>query len=161
MSKNPGVTPQGGLLFDRMAERSPLTGYEPNSLIEVSSEHTPINFLSRKNSFNTDLNDLATTVAASETNDTIGVGQLTSPLVPQEREVSANPFGVFGSQQQAAQIYGVRGNPCEVLSHFQMSKGHCRKVNEIENWRECNFFNRKRRKFCLNGEAFMNTLIGS
>ena len=27
--------------------------------------------------------------------------QLTSPLFTQEREVSANPFGVFGSQQAA------------------------------------------------------------
>ena len=87
-----------------IARQSPHTGYEPKSLIEVSSEHTPIKFPSRKASFNTDSNDLATTVAAPEITDTIEVGQLTSPLFSQEREVSANPFGVSGSQQQAASI---------------------------------------------------------
>ena len=85
-----------------IARRSPHTGYEPKSLIEISSEHTPIKFPSRKTSFNTDSNDLATTVAAPGVTDAIDVGQLTSPLFSQEREVSANPFGVSGSQQQAA-----------------------------------------------------------
>ena len=75
-----------------MAEQSPLTNYEPKSLIDVSSEHTPIDILSRKNSFNTDVNDLTTTVAASEIAETIEAGPLTSPLFTQEREVSANPF---------------------------------------------------------------------
>ena len=41
------------------------TGSEPKSLIEVSSEHTPINFPSRKDSFILE-NDLTNTVAASE-----------------------------------------------------------------------------------------------
>ena len=60
------AAPQGGLLFGRLAEQSPLTGYEPKTLIEVSSEHTPINLPSRKSSLDTDLDDLATTVDASE-----------------------------------------------------------------------------------------------
>ena len=46
-----------------------LTDSEPKTLIEVS-EHTPINLLSRKGSFDSDLNDPATTVDASETIDT-------------------------------------------------------------------------------------------
>ena len=41
---------------------------EPNTCIDVSSEHTPINYLSRRNSFNIE-NDLTTTVADSETLD--------------------------------------------------------------------------------------------
>ena len=48
ISQKPCATSQGGLLFGRLAEHSPLAGYEPNSLIEFGSEHTPINFLSRK-----------------------------------------------------------------------------------------------------------------
>ena len=95
MSQKPCATPQGGLILGRMAE--------------VSSEHTPINFPSRKDSFDTDFNDLATTVAASEITDTIEVGQLTSPLFPQVREVSAYPFGVSASQQQAAASIFKRG----------------------------------------------------
>ena len=94
-SPNPCATPQGGLFCGRLAEQSPPTGCEPKSLIEVSSEHTPINLPSRKDSFDTDLNDLAPT---SEIIDTIGVGQLTSPLFSLERKVSANPFSAFGSQ---------------------------------------------------------------
>ena len=56
----------------------------------------------QENSFNSDNNDLTTTVAASETLDIKAVGQLTSPLFFQQREVSSTPFCVSGFQQQAA-----------------------------------------------------------
>ena len=46
--------------------KRPLSSYEPNSLIEISSEYTPINLPSMRNSFGTDLNDVPTTVAASD-----------------------------------------------------------------------------------------------
>ena len=55
-----------GSWFGRTAEQSPLTGCEPSSLIDISSEYTPINFLSRKNSYGTDLNDVPTTAATSD-----------------------------------------------------------------------------------------------
>ena len=85
-SASPSAVPlQGGLRFGRLAEQSPLTGYEPESLIEVSSEHTPINLLSRKDSFDTNLDDLATTVDASEMLDTTDAGRLTSPLFSRVR----------------------------------------------------------------------------
>ena len=101
-SPNPCATPQGGLFFGRMAEQSRLTGDEPKTLIEVSSEHIPINLPSRKDSFVTDLNHLATTVDASAMIDTTEVGQLTSPLFSQERESSVKPFSVFGSQAHSS-----------------------------------------------------------
>ena len=41
------ATLQGGMLLGRLAEQSLLTSYEPKTFIEVSSEHTPINLLSR------------------------------------------------------------------------------------------------------------------
>ena len=42
-SASPSTAPlQGGLCFGRLAEQSPLTGSEPESPIEVSSEHTTI-----------------------------------------------------------------------------------------------------------------------
>ena len=39
----------GGGWFGPVAKQSPLTGYEPNNLIEISNQHTPINFPSRRN----------------------------------------------------------------------------------------------------------------
>ena len=60
------ATPQGGLSVGRLAEQSPLTGYEPKSLIEVRSESTPIVPPSRRCSLDTNVNDLATTLEASE-----------------------------------------------------------------------------------------------
>ena len=72
-SPNHCATPQGGLFFGRVAEQSPLTGYEPKTLIEVNSEHTPINLHSRKSSLDTDVNDLATTLDVSEMIDTTDV----------------------------------------------------------------------------------------
>ena len=40
----PGATPPGGLLCGRLAESTPLTGYEPKTCIDLSIEHTPINY---------------------------------------------------------------------------------------------------------------------
>ena len=72
--------------------RSPLTGYEPKSLIEVSSEHTRIDLPSRKGSLDTNLDDVATIVDVSQVHDITDVGRLTSPLFSQEQLVSAIPF---------------------------------------------------------------------
>ena len=51
-----------------LAESLPHTGYESNTCTDVSSEHTPINCSSRRNSFNL-VNDVTTTDAASENSD--------------------------------------------------------------------------------------------
>ena len=79
--------PLSGSWLGRMAEQSLLTGYEPEDLSEISSEHTPINFPSRKSSFSPDIDDVPTIVAASDTTETIEAGQLTSPLFTQERGI--------------------------------------------------------------------------
>ena len=60
----------------------------PNSLIEISSQHTPKIFPSRRHSFHTDFNDVST-IAAFDGTDTMDAG-MTSLLFTQEREV--NPF---------------------------------------------------------------------
>ena len=65
----PCATPPGRLLFDHLAESTLHTSYEPKTCIDFSSDHTPINCSSRRNSSNIDLNDLTTTVAASENSD--------------------------------------------------------------------------------------------
>ena len=79
-----------GALADWL-NNSHLTGYGPKSLIEVTSEHTPIKLPARKGS-------LATTLDASDVCDTTDVGRLTTIPFSQEREVSADPFGVSFSQ---------------------------------------------------------------
>ena len=61
--------PRSGSWFGRVAEQSPLPRYQSNSLIDISNEYTPINFPSRRNSFNTDLNSVPTTAAASDVTD--------------------------------------------------------------------------------------------
>ena len=90
--------PGGGAWFGRMAEQSPLTSSEPNSLIEISSQNTPIIFPSRRNRFHTDFNDVPT-IEASGDADTLDAG-VTSPLFTQEREV--NPFSDSVHRQAAA-----------------------------------------------------------
>ena len=55
---------QSGYLADSVS----LTEYEPETCIDVGSEHTPINYPYGKNSFNIEDN-VTTTVAASETTD--------------------------------------------------------------------------------------------
>ena len=72
--ETPCATPPAGLLCGHLDESTLLTGYEPNFCIDVSSEHTPIKFPFER-SFSTDVNDLATTVDASEIIDTTEVGQ--------------------------------------------------------------------------------------
>ena len=82
--------------------KGPSQVYEPKNFIKVSSEHTHIDSPSRQNSLSTDVNDLITTVAASDIAETIKTEPLTSPLFTQETEVSPNSFGVFDFQQAAA-----------------------------------------------------------
>ena len=95
------VDPQARfMVFGRMAAQSPLTGDEPNSLIEISKEYTPMNFPSRRNSFNTNLSSVPTTAAASDVADFHE--ELSLTLVTQETEVSAKPFSTSVKQLQAA-----------------------------------------------------------
>ena len=115
--KSPCAPPHGGFQFGRLVKHNPLTCYEPKTCIEVSSKHTPINYASKKNSCNTDYNDLTTTVEA-ETPDTKEVGQSTSPLFSQEREVSSNPFCVSGFQQQEAVIGGQQQASSSVINSW-------------------------------------------
>ena len=103
---NPCATPQG-LLFGRMAEQSPLTGYEPNAPVEVNSaEFTPTLVPSRKGSIGSTFNsgeDIATTPAVSEVDGRSDLGMLASPLLSQERETSANPLGIYHSNRECSE----------------------------------------------------------
>ena len=112
----PCIDPGGGGWFDRLVDQSPLTGYEPKNLIEISSQHTPINFPSRRNSFNTDFND-APTVAASDDTDTLDAG-MTSPLLTQERET--NPISDSVHRQAVASD---SSNPQQPASPYVMHEG--------------------------------------
>ena len=147
---------QGGLCCGRLAEQSPLTGYEPKSLIEVSSEHPPVILPSRRGSLDTNVDDLVTTQDASEVCDTTDVGRFTSTLFSQEREVSAVAFSVSWSQTHSSIEKSRRD--VEPFSSFgkSLSKGE-----EIENWRVCGILKWKGKEFCLNKEIFMTSLKGT
>ena len=77
-------TPTATLLFGRFVEQSPLTGYP----IEVSSA-------SRRDCLESSCDDLATSLVVSEAGERSDVGRLASPLILQERETSANEFGIY------------------------------------------------------------------
>ena len=111
-------------MFRRVPRRGPC--YEPKSLIEVSSEHTPINLPSRTGGVDTNLDDLATTVEASELPDTKDVGRLTSSLFSQKREVLSLSVSLV-----LTHIEGWR-NPGELLSSSQASGNRCRMVRDLE-----------------------------
>ena len=68
-SEIPCIDPSGGGWFGRVAGQSPLTGYEPNNLIEISSQYTPMNFPFRRHSFHKDIKDVPT-ISASAATDT-------------------------------------------------------------------------------------------
>ena len=113
LRRSPCATPLWGGPSGHLADPNPNTGYEPSTCIAVSSEHTPINHSSRRNSFNTEHDDL--TVAASENRDMKEVGQWTSPPTFQEREASI-------IKCDSADLYGTRKLWCEVMSQFQVLK---------------------------------------
>ena len=71
---------------------------EPRNLFEIFSQQTSVNFLSRRNRFNTDFNDVPA-IAVSDDPGTLNAG-MTSPLFTQERDV--NPFSDSVHQQAAA-----------------------------------------------------------
>ena len=96
------TTTPPGLWFGRLAEPSPLTGYEPNALNEVSSDATPVVLPSRRCSLGTNADDLATALDASEACDRSDVGRLTSILVSQEREASAIPSSASFSHSHSS-----------------------------------------------------------
>ena len=128
------ATLQGGECFGRFEEQSPLTGCEHKSLIEVSSEHTPNILPSRKGCLDTNIDDLATTLDASEVYDTTDVGRLTSQLFSQEREVSADPFGVSCSQTHSSMEKSKR--EVEPFSSFgKPKKSRFRRVCRILKWK--------------------------
>ena len=115
------IDPSGGGWFGRMAGQSPLTGYEANNLIEISSQHTPINFHFRRHSFHTDFKDVPTTAASAAT-DTLDSG-VTSPLFTQEREV--NPF--TDSAHRESVVSG-SSNPLQPASPHVIHEGSCEKT---------------------------------
>ena len=81
---------QSGLLFGPFAELSPLTGYEPNALVEVSSTEVTTVFLpSRKASIGLTYNsgeDIFSTPAVSEVDERSDLEILVSPLLTPERD---------------------------------------------------------------------------
>ena len=85
-----------------LADSIPLTGCEPNTCIDVSSEHTPINYSCRKNSFNNEDN-VTTTAAATEISDVFqkqAAANGSSQFVPTS-EVNGSCRNVVSSQQEA------------------------------------------------------------
>ena len=93
---------QGRLCFGRLAEQPVSQVMSPSLSSKSAAKHTPINLPSSKSSLDTNLDDLATTVDASEICNTTSVGRLSSPLFCQERDVNVFPFSVSCSQTHSS-----------------------------------------------------------
>ena len=125
------ATPSGGLLFGHLAEPTPLTGYKPKTCIDVNNEHTPLNYTSRRNSFNIENNDLTTTTAASDNSDGFHQ-QAAASGGPQRAPASVvNPW--LGADTWSSTRKLVRGN--ESLSSVEGTLSRGKK--EIKIWKVC------------------------
>ena len=75
----------------RLAERCPLTGYEPNVTVEASSTEVTTMFIpARRASFcsaYTSGEDVTTVPVSSDVDERLGMGMLASPLLVQKRNV--------------------------------------------------------------------------
>ena len=130
IKKSRCATPRGGFQFGRLVEPTHFTGYEPKTCIDISSEHAPINYSSKRHSFNTEYNDLTTTVAASEIPD--GFQQLTAASGSQQASSS-----VVNPSHGADTCGAAPGSWCEVMSQFQVLKGLSREERQAEIWKVC------------------------
>ena len=90
----------------RLAVESPLTGYEPNATVEMSSaEVTPILLPSRRASFCSvyiSCEDVTTTLMSQEVDERQSMGMLASPLLMQKREASAAPARTYDSTGESS-----------------------------------------------------------
>ena len=102
-----------------LADPLPHTGYEPKSCIDIRSEHTPINYPSRRNSFNIE-NDLTTTVAAYENSDCFQQQAAASGSSQHVSASEVNPW--FGADMWARTRKPVRGNVSNVSVEETLSK---------------------------------------
>ena len=105
---------------DHLAEPLPHTGYEPKSCIDVSSEHTPINYPSMRNSFNIE-NDLTTTFAASENSDVFHQQAAASGSLQPVPASVVNPWLSADIYQRGNEPTRSTGSLCTELN---MSKNH-------------------------------------
>ena len=89
------VHPRQAGPFGRWAIQSPLTGYERNPIVEISStEATPVNPISRRTCSGSTRNSgeqVNTVPVFAEVDEGQGAGQLASPMLTQKIEASVNP----------------------------------------------------------------------
>ena len=104
--------------FGRWTIQSPLTGYGPNAIVEISSTKiNPVHFPLRRTSFCSEDNsgeDVTTTPVSSEVHERRSIRRLTSPLLMQKREASAVP----------PRIYHFPGQNMSSSSHTRSTRRH-------------------------------------
>ena len=106
--------------FGRWTIQSPLTGYEPNAIVEISSTKRRISFWSEDNSGE----DVTSTPVSSEVHERRSIGRLTSPLLMQKREASAVPPRIYHF------FWGK--NYVKLISHSKHGETCCDKLTQTE-----------------------------
>ena len=114
--------PQHGVQFGRLADQSPIRGFEPNDPVEVSSvEVMTMLSLSRRASIGSSYNsgeDIATP-ASSEVDERQSMGMLASPLFTQKREASATPSRIY--QLKLRRCNRTKESRAEIQKVYRMS----------------------------------------
>ena len=96
-------------VWPSLVEPTLIMGYEPKTCIDVSSEHTPINCTSKRNSFNIEHNDFTTTVEASDNSDGFQQ-QAAASGSPQQVPASVVKLGADMWSSTKKLVRGVRVN---------------------------------------------------
>ena len=129
---------------DSLVDWLPLTGYEPNATVEVSSaEVAPILPPSRRASFCSVYNsgeDVITTLVSSKSMRDKTWEMLASPLLTQKREASALPAIIYHSIEKvlrlAHRIFKAQGDLIPVYSQERKSSRDPRNTLETHSARE-------------------------
>ena len=116
----PCATSPEGRQSGHLAEPHPHTGHEPKSCIDVSSEHTPINYFARRNSSNIEI-DPTTPVAASETLDGFHQQATASDCSPHVPASEVNPWLSADLWSRTRKL--VRGRVSNVSVEETLTKG--------------------------------------
>ena len=97
--------PRTAGLFGRLAVQIPLTGYEPDAILNISStEVVLVHHAPRRTSFCSENNsgeDATSAPVSSEVDERQSIGRLASPLLMPKREASAIPAIMYPSTEES------------------------------------------------------------
>ena len=127
-------------LLGRLAFQSPLTGYEPNAIVEVScTEATLVHHASRRTSFCSASNsgeDATMAPVSSEVDERQRIRRLPSPLLMHKRETIAIPARLYHCTVENSTSHSSytptehRETCCDTLTQTEVEQRHEKRTRE-------------------------------